>query len=259
MPVNNGKETSEYDKFYAINFRKDDIFVVSYPRSGNTWTRFIIANLINRNRAIINFRNIESFVPDIHKSFDRLEKYQSPRFIKSHTQHFHLFPKFIYIIRDGRDALVSFYHYHMDWKAFEGNFSDYLRSRVPVEYYGDWSDHTKNALEAYSKNPDRILLLSYEKMITDTYEAVRKIADFCNIKANEADIQRTVENCSFEKLQEIEENFGSEIENMQMIFFRQGECNQWRKYYSKEDHEYFLKYHSDMLIRNGYNIDYKES
>ena len=46
------------------NFRvyRDDIFVVSYPRSGNTWTRFLIANLVYP-RENVSFMNIEKLIP----------------------------------------------------------------------------------------------------------------------------------------------------------------------------------------------------
>ncbi|MGA2347505.1 MAG: hypothetical protein ABSF93_15935, partial [Candidatus Sulfotelmatobacter sp.] len=30
----------------------DDIFLVSYPRSGNTWTRFLLGNLIDQNNPV---------------------------------------------------------------------------------------------------------------------------------------------------------------------------------------------------------------
>ena len=42
-------------------------FPVSYPRSGNTWMRFLLANLLAPHETI-TFRNIENFVPDLHKS-----------------------------------------------------------------------------------------------------------------------------------------------------------------------------------------------
>ena len=41
----------------------DDTFIVSYPRSGNTWTRFLIANLLHPEIEI-GFANIDSVVPD---------------------------------------------------------------------------------------------------------------------------------------------------------------------------------------------------
>ena len=41
----------------------DDTFIVSYPRSGNTWTRFLIANLLHPE-VEVGFANIDSFVPD---------------------------------------------------------------------------------------------------------------------------------------------------------------------------------------------------
>ena len=41
----------------------DDTFIVSYPRSGNTWTRFLIANLLHPEEPA-TFANIERLVPD---------------------------------------------------------------------------------------------------------------------------------------------------------------------------------------------------
>ncbi len=38
--------------------RPDDTFIVSYPRSGNTWTRFLIANLLHPQEPV-TFANIE--------------------------------------------------------------------------------------------------------------------------------------------------------------------------------------------------------
>ena len=37
----------------------DDTFLVSYPRSGNTWTRFLIANLLHPE-VEVGFANIDS-------------------------------------------------------------------------------------------------------------------------------------------------------------------------------------------------------
>ena len=42
----------------------DDIFIVSYPKSGNTWLRFLVANIVFPDREI-NLSNIESTIPDI--------------------------------------------------------------------------------------------------------------------------------------------------------------------------------------------------
>ena len=49
----------------------DDTFVVSYPRSGNTWTRFLIANLMHPEKEV-SFKNIESLIPDCSSTRSRL-------------------------------------------------------------------------------------------------------------------------------------------------------------------------------------------
>lgn len=42
----------------------DDRFLVSYPRSGNTWTRFLIANLLSPDLEV-SFLNIDHLIPDV--------------------------------------------------------------------------------------------------------------------------------------------------------------------------------------------------
>ena len=41
----------------------DDVFIVSYPKSGNTWTRFLIANLVYPEKNP-DFSNINALLPD---------------------------------------------------------------------------------------------------------------------------------------------------------------------------------------------------
>ena len=62
----------------------DDTFVVSYPRSGNTWTRFLIANLVYPEKNV-GFTNIEKLIPDTSSQSNRtLKSTPRPRIIKSH-------------------------------------------------------------------------------------------------------------------------------------------------------------------------------
>jgi len=67
------------------NFRvfPDDTFLVSYPRSGNTWTRFLIANLLFQDQEV-SFMNIDYLIPDVININRReLAKIPRPRLITS--------------------------------------------------------------------------------------------------------------------------------------------------------------------------------
>ena len=50
----------------------DDTFVVSYPKSGNTWTRFLIANLVYPEK-LPDFRNINYLLPMIQMNSYNVE------------------------------------------------------------------------------------------------------------------------------------------------------------------------------------------
>ncbi len=89
----------------------DDVFLVSYPRSGNTWTRFLIGNLLDQEDPI-TFANIESRIPEIYFFPDKvLRRLPRPRILKSHEYFDHRYKRVVYIVRDPRDVATSMYHY----------------------------------------------------------------------------------------------------------------------------------------------------
>ena len=88
-------------------FYPDRAFVVSYPQTGNTWTRFLIANLVHADQDF-SFTNIEKLIPDTSSQSNRaLKATRRPRIIKTHEYFDHRCSKIIYIVRDPRDVAID--------------------------------------------------------------------------------------------------------------------------------------------------------
>lgn len=58
----------------------DNSFIVSYPRSGSTWLRFLVGNLLSPDQPI-SFKTVEQVLPDIHvNSTQYIKTYLDPAF-----------------------------------------------------------------------------------------------------------------------------------------------------------------------------------
>ena len=232
--------------------RDDDLFIVSYPRSGNTWIRFLLANLLASGEEI-TFRNIEEYVPDLHKSASTLAERQGRRFVKSHHPCYEAYPRFIYIYRDGRDALVSHYHYTTERKVFAGSFGEFVVSSLASKF-GSWREHVIGALDFAHSQPERVLLLQYEQMLERPRDFAAKVAAFARIETDETQLASAVAKSSFVQLQSIEKKFGAEKLEQPCSFFRKGESGQWRSYFTDELYQRYLRENGETLSRLGYSI-----
>ena len=229
----------------------NDTFIASFPRSGNTWVRFLIACMRHPGEEI-SFRNIEQFVPDIHKSRRSIQAMPPPRFIKSHTPCFDAFPRFVYVMRDGRDAMISYYHYALGEGSFTGSLREFVGGPAAARY-GTWSQHVLGALSAAERDPQRALLIRYEDLISSTVDQAFRIASFCRLDVEPGTVDMAADMCRFSRLREIERRHGSEREKgFDFRFFRRGVAGQWREATVRSELAPFLDQAGDALSRLGY-------
>jgi hypothetical protein len=231
--------------------RADDTFIVSFPKSGNTWIRFLIACMQHPEEEI-SFRNIERYVPDIHKSRKSIQSMPAPRFVKCHTPCFDAFPRFVYVVRDGRDAMISFYHYALGEGSFTGSLGEFLGSAVATRY-GTWFEHVLGALEAVERDPERVLLVRYEDLLSSAVAQAHRIAVFCRLSMAPEAVEGAVADCRFSRLQEVERRHGGELdEGADFRFFRRGVSGQWRDEATQRELAPFMEEASDAMARLGY-------
>jgi hypothetical protein len=192
----------------------DDVFLVSYPRSGNTWARFLLGNLLNPNSPV-TFSNIESRIPEIYFNPDRfLRQLPRPRLLKSHECFQPHYPGVIYIVRDPRDVAVSFYHHNVKARNISDDYP--LASFVPRfirgEFdakFGSWRDNVLSWTVLRKSDP-RFLMLRYEDMKHDPAHALASVVDFlerCSFRkldSSNAALERTIELSSPERMRALE-------------------------------------------------------
>src|SRR5450432_3221983 len=88
----------------------DDTFITSYAKSGNTWTRFLVASLLHPNEPMTLVR-ADELIPSTTKSRRYLDSVPRPRILKSHFPFDPGYRRVIYVVHDPKDVAVSQYHF----------------------------------------------------------------------------------------------------------------------------------------------------
>ncbi len=188
----------------------DDTFIVSYPRSGNTWTRFLLANLVFPDKKI-DFTNIEKLIPDTTSQSNwTLKRSPRPRIIKTHEYFDHRYPKTIYIARDPRDVALSYYEFsrkymHIDDRVrLEDFVDDFVSGRLISSGWGTWGENVASWVHARGHSP-KFLLLRYEDMRRNTMAELARLAKFIGVEPDPARLQKVVDLSSADRMRKLEQ------------------------------------------------------
>lgn len=230
----------------------DDIFVVGYPKSGNTWLQHLLTSLVYG----LDIRYtppvlMNDLMPDLDvRKFYR--RYCSPMFFRTHDLPKPTFRRVIYLIRDGRDVMVSFFHYQA---ALDGAAPDFEKivNGAGLPFPCRWDEH----VEAWMANPygAEMMIVRYEALKQDAAAELARIAAFGGLDRDRASVDAAVRNCTFEAMKRYEETMGFETFPKEKQFVRRGIVGSFKDEMPTEILGAFTRQSARALRAAGYSTD----
>ena len=247
----------------TITSTKNTVVLVEYPKSGGTWLGQLVSEYLQ-----IPFPRNE--FPVMRKSL--MHGHYLPSHIGKNN-------KIIYLVRDGRDVLISFYHHQLVWNdknqkeahnvnyhRKEVGFADYENVQRNILAYmkysyehklskfrrfvfpGNWQEFNNTWLEEANSNTN-IYMVRYEDLLEDTALTLEKLlTNFFNITDVDKDrLDAVVNKFSFENQTKRKQG-----EESTKSFLRKGIRGDWKNYFQEEEKAAFKKYVGSLLVRLGY-------
>lgn len=234
-------------------YLESDIFVVGYPKSGNTWVGALLAGAVYG----LDVRRtpdslIRDLVPSVHKPrFFR--RHGAPMFYKSHALPEPAAKRVIYLLRDGRDVMVSYRHFLRALYPDTGDWSRMISSGK-MFFPCKWHDHVRQWLA----NPFQcdMIVVRYEDLKRDAAGELGRMCEFAQLDRSRAELERAVENASFENLQQRERVLGWESKEWpkDKMFVRRGAVGSHRDEMPPEVLELFLREAGEVMALAGYPV-----
>ena len=206
--------------------RDEDIFIVGYPKSGNTWMQSLMAGVLYcTDTEILPDKLAQEIVPDVDAR-KYYKRFGNINFFKSHSLPVPEYKNVIYLVRDARDVMVSYYYYLKASGQNTGLDELIEEQNVPQ---GKWHEH----IEAWHKNPynAKIIYIRYEDLLADPRRELKKILSFFNIDKEDVELDRVIQGNSFAEMQrkaDYYQEFGPKLRTKNREFFRKGEAGDYK-------------------------------
>lgn len=243
------------------NPKSTDVYLISYPKSGNTWMRYLLAHAIWPEINRPDLQDMAALIPSFGIDYDKRAMLDpgSPcnrlehRVIKEHFPYNRVARKYvknvIYLCRDGRDAVVSYWYFWNQMKGTQLSLQDFIRESASHSY-GSWQAHVEQWLNA----PVNRLIIRYEDLLRDPGGCLEQALKFIKLKRNETTIDQAVQLSSFQAMKEIENTKGFNLDMIDSVtFVRKGEAGAWKELMDPETFLLFRRYHGSGISKLGYN------
>lgn len=238
------------------------MFIIGYPKSGNTWLCYLISFCLNSafdnyddpgpHNIVGDFmiKNVMGTLP--HRSFEM----HTGKVLKTHRLKIKNPKKepVVYLVRDGRDVMISYYFYKNCYLKKEqhntpninitgepnlGNteLSNFIRTYIP-----EWYNHLKQGMKQF---PDHII--RYEDLKGNPFKTLYRLFTSLGLDLDPMVIEESIRTFDFENI--TQRKVGIEQRDS---FFRKGICGDWKNYFSQEDLEYYFNIVGNISDRLGW-------
>ncbi|KAJ9565455.1 hypothetical protein OSB04_001421 [Centaurea solstitialis] len=182
----------------SFKAKPNDVLLSSCPKTGATWLKALAFAIATRDKfddstspllTTVSHECIPFVEKYVEHNEDNHENSGSPRLVTTHLPYTSLPEsllasncKIVYIYRNIKDVVVSYYHYmrevlrlSMEDSPFEEAFDDFCQG---ISLYGPYWDHILGYWKASLERPGEVLFLKYGDMKWDTANEVKKLAEF---------------------------------------------------------------------------------
>jgi aryl sulfotransferase len=260
-------------------FRDDDIVISTYAKSGTTWLQQIVAQLLFNGDTDQNVAEMSPWVdfrlPPADIKLPEIEAQTHRRFLKTHLPVdalvFSPKAKYLFIARDGRDVVWSYYNHHLnmtdsvinDLNGIAGPDIEPLEhvSLEVDDYFRRWLDQDGHPIWPFwhnilswwkIRNLPNVKLLHFAALKNDLPGQIREIAEFLEIEIDENNWDAIVKHCSFEYMREHAEKSvplgGAPWKGGAKTFIHKGTNGRWRDVLTADD---IKKYEASSLQHLG--------
>ncbi|XP_014721703.1 amine sulfotransferase-like [Equus asinus] len=240
-----------------FEIRDDDVFIITYPKSGTIWTQQILSLIYfeghrNRTEMVDTIDRVPFLEYNVHK-MDH-QKRPSPRLFSSHLPYY-LAPKglknkrakILYVYRNPKDVLISYFHFSNLLVTLEAtdNIEQFMKRFLDGKVIGSlWFDHIRGWYE--HKHDFNILFMMYEEMKKDLRSSVLKISSFLEKELSEEDLEAVVRKATFQNMKfDPQANYDHVIKHEigtrtnEGYFLRKGTIGDWKNHLTVEQNERF--------------------
>jgi aryl sulfotransferase len=240
-------------------FRDDDIVVATYAKSGTTWTQQIVGQLVFQGDEDVAVHDISPWVdlrvPPAAVKLGMLEAQTHRRVVKTHLPLdalvFSPRAKYLYIGRDGRDVVFSFYNHHCRGNALwyellndtpgrvgppidppDPDVRRYFRTWLERDGFPIWSLWENVAGWWAARDLPNVKLVHFNALKADLAGEMRAMARFLEIEVPEASWPTLVEHCGFDYMKAHAEQVaplgGAVFDGGAEAFIDKGVNGRWR-------------------------------
>lgn len=268
------------------------IWLASYPKSGNTWTRAFLHNLLmnpkepadinalnrfclgedkaqyytqfeSRPLTELTFKEVMALRPKVHQLLT--EAFPDSVFVKTHNflgeiegvplvtmEHT---AGAIYIVRNPLDVVISYsHHYGVDIDTAIEQMNNPLMGTPTTEMVVRqvYGSWSMN-VQSWTQVPMPSLhVMRYEDMYSQPFQTFATVARFLGLNPPRERLQKAIDNSSFKALQRQERQHGFIERSANSRFFREGRPGQWRKALSEEQIARIVEAHREQMARFDY-------
>jgi hypothetical protein len=253
---------------WHVGLKPQDAFLASYPRSGSTWLRFMLFEILAGEDA--GFRKIEDRLPEInqHRGIAPILP-RGGRLIKTHEQYRKEYKRAVFLVRDIRDVFLSSYAgfsaLGLNRLVSKGDIDSFLQSFLEGKAYqmGSWQQHSRSFLESPIAKDGNMLVVRYEDLRQKPEENLIRLLEFIGITPDVARIRRAIENNTLQQMRAKEDKAKKAGEHSILLghrtskeedrrFVRKGAVGGWRGKLTDAQVKLVEDYAGDTLTAVGY-------